>query len=226
MARDRRGIFITFEGPDGAGKTTQLRLLAQFIEQELQVPLVTTREPGGTPISDRIREILLNPQHKEMVSETEVLLYAASRAQHVNEKIVPALNRGDIILCDRFMDASIAYQGFGLGISVEKIIEINHFATGGVVPDRTYLLDLPEKVGKQRILKRNAGDDGADLDRIEQKELEYHKRVRFGFHQLAEMDRDRIVRVDANRPESEVHEEIRRDFLRFFQQNVGPVSSD
>ena len=140
-------LFITFEGPDGGGKTTQISRLASYIK-DLGYEVVLTREPGGTFISEKIRSLLLDPTNQELNRETEVLLYAASRAQHVREVIIPALNQGKVVLCDRFVDASIAYQGYGLGITLESITAINHFATGGLKPTRTYLLESRfKKVG-------------------------------------------------------------------------------
>jgi dTMP kinase len=203
-----RGLFITFEGPDGAGKTTQVKAFAEALAQRGHDVLVT-REPGGTAISDKIRELILDPSHREMDDVTEALLYAASRAQHVREKVLPALARGKVVVCDRFVDASMAYQGFGLGLPVHKIKEINEFATGGLVPDRTYLLDLPVAVGRERLHTR------AGLDRIEQKEAAYHERVREGFHTLAKEHPARIRVIDANQSVEAVAQEVLADFLRW-----------
>lgn len=220
---NNRGLFITFEGPDGAGKTTQLQLLSRYLKEEKMMDVVVTREPGGTPISDRIRAILLDPELKEMMAETEILLYAASRAQHVREKILPALNRGQIVLCDRFVDASVAYQGYGGGVSIEKIQEVNVFATGGLTPDRTYLLDLPESIGRERILKRQGltfSDASAGLDRIEQKDLAYHKRVRQGFQLIAREEGLRIVTIDASQSEQVIHDLIKKDVLSLISKTI------
>ncbi|UFJ40516.1 dTMP kinase [Brevibacillus humidisoli] len=199
------GLFITFEGPDGAGKTTQVEAFSRGLRQKGYDVLVT-REPGGTPISDKIRSLLLDPAHTEMTDATEVLLYAASRAQHVQEKVIPALQSGRIVVCDRFVDASIAYQGYGLGLPVDIIAEINRFATAGLKPDRTYLLDLSVSEGRSRLGRR----DG--LDRIEQKGEDYHQRVRDGFQHIARQHPERIRLVDADRSIDEVHEEIMADF--------------
>ncbi len=188
------GLFITFEGPDGGGKTTQLHLLKEALEQR-NCEVVLTREPGGTLISDQIRRILLHPNSKHMRAETEVLLYAASRAQHVREKIYPALAAGKIVLCDRFVDASIAYQASGLGIEEEHVKQINAFATDGLTPDRTYLLDVPPEVGRQRLRLRSGGEFGAQLDRIESREADYHRKVRRAFLDLAHKEK-RILLID------------------------------
>ncbi|NGQ96505.1 dTMP kinase [Brevibacillus sp. SYP-B805] len=203
-----RGLFITFEGPDGAGKTTQVKAFAEALAQRGHDVLVT-REPGGTAISDKIRGLILDPSHREMDDVTEALLYAASRAQHVREKVLPALARGTIVVCDRFVDASLAYQGFGLGLPVHKIKEINEFATGGLVPDRTYLLDIPVAAGRARLQAR------AGLDRIEQKEAAYHERVREGFHTLAKEHPARIRVIDATQSVEAVAQEVLADFLRW-----------
>lgn len=205
------GLFITFEGPDGAGKTTQIRRLADDLARQGH-EVIMTREPGGTPIGDKIRSIILDPEHDEMVNQAEVLLYAASRAQHVHEKIIPALQAGSIVLCDRFIDASIAYQGFGLGIDVETVRMINRFASSGIAPTRTYMLDIPAEESLARLRKRSQGAaDG--LDRIEQRELDYHRAVREAFLGIADMDRDRILLVRADRPEEEIADEIAKDFF-------------
>lgn len=213
MIISKRGIFVTFEGPDGAGKTTQLRMLAEYLQEQGDVEILLTREPGGTIIGDKIRNIVLDPENRSMLEETEILLYAASRAQLVREKIIPALDKGAIVLCDRFVDASIAYQGFGLGRSPEQIAELNRFATGGLEPHRTYLLDLPAQAGRERLLKRNGEEFVSVLDRIEQKELHYHQKVREGFRHVAEMNTDRVKLIPADRLPTDIHEEIRDDFL-------------
>jgi dTMP kinase len=214
-----KGIFITFEGPDGAGKTTQLQRLAK----ELQAgghQVVVTREPGGTPISDKIRSIILSPDNQEMVDKTEVLLYAASRAQHVHERILPALQENKIVLCDRFIDASVAYQAYGLGIDIELVKAINRFASSGLQPTRTYLLDVPVEVSKGRLLQRSLDSAQAPLDRIEQKGFEYHNRVREGFHQIAKEEPKRIVVIDAHRTEDEIAADIFTDFKRLLEDNL------
>lgn len=202
------GMFITFEGPDGAGKTTQVQAFGKKLAQ-MGYDVLLTREPGGTAISDKIRGLILDPSHTEMADCTEVLLYAASRAQHVHEKVLPALSRGQVVVCDRFVDASIAYQGFGLGLPVHRIKEINDFATGGLVPDRTYLLDIPAEKGLSRLQARKG------LDRIEQKEAGYHERVRAGFMKIASENPTRICLIDANRSIEEVSQDILEDFMQW-----------
>jgi dTMP kinase len=208
------GLFITFEGPDGAGKSTQVQKLAHYLDEK-EIPYIQTREPGGTAISDQIRSLILDPEHKEMENETEVLLYAASRAQHVREKIIPALKAGKIVLCDRFVDASIAYQGHGLGIGQDKIMEINRFATGGLKPDRTYLIDLSPEEGRKRMVRRyDTPSQTEQFDRIEQKELAYHETVRKGFQQIYEADKDRICLIDGRQTMENIFQEVKDDFNR------------
>ncbi|GAB7387240.1 dTMP kinase [Bacillaceae bacterium] len=213
----KRGWFITFEGPDGSGKTSQLAALAA-VAREMGFDVVTTREPGGTLIGDRIRQLLLDPANVEMHGTTEILLYAAARAQHVKEKILPALAAGKVVLCDRYVDASVAYQGYGLQMEIEEIKRINRYATGGLVPDRTYLLDIPVAVGRKRLLARKGQEFAAALDRIESRELAYHTRVREGFLKLAQEEPGRIVRIDADRPFAAIAEEIARDFCRLVKE--------
>jgi dTMP kinase len=205
------GLFITFEGPDGAGKTTQVHNLAEVMQSKGYDVLVT-REPGGTDIGDKIRELVLNPKHKEMFDHTEVLLYAASRAQHVKEKIMPALQSGKIVICDRFVDASIAYQGYGLGFPIETVESINRFATAGLVPDRTYMLDLSVQEAQVRLRQREG------LDRIERRGADYHERVRAGFAEIAKRHPERVRVVAANRPIEQVSQEIARDMLNWLHR--------
>jgi dTMP kinase len=207
-----RGCFITFEGTDGSGKTTQIKKLYEFLQGE-GYDVLLTREPGGTSISDNIRSLLLDPKHSEMKKETEVLLYAASRAQHVREKIIPALAKNMIVLCDRFVDASVAYQGYGLELPLEEVININRFATGGLKPDLTYFLDVPSKISRERLQQRFSAYEGPD--RIESKPIEYHERVKQGFAVICRENEDRIVRINAARSMEAVHEEIRGHLLRY-----------
>ncbi|GFZ99890.1 thymidylate kinase [Paenibacillus marchantiophytorum] len=214
------GIFITFEGPDGAGKTTQLKQLAEGLKK-LGHDVLVTREPGGTAISDQIRSIILDPAHKEMVDQAEVLLYAASRAQHVHQLILPALQAGRIVLCDRFIDASVAYQAYGLGIDVDQVKEISRYASSGLQATRTYILDVPVEVSLARLHHRaGSGSDAQQLDRIEQKHVDYHSRVRAGFHQIAADHPERVRVVDANRSEEEIAADIWTDCNQLLEEHI------
>ena len=183
------GIFITFEGPDASGKTTQIRLLKEVLEKENMETLLT-REPGGTPISEKIREILLDRDSADMSSITEMLLYAAARAQHVEQIIKPALEAGRVVICDRFTDSSIAYQGFGRGLG-SIVSEINQIATAGLQPDLTFLLLTTTEHMRQRI---SAGRE----DRLEAEKDDFHRRVLEGFLELGEKEPKRIISIDGS----------------------------
>jgi len=213
-----KGLFITFEGPDGAGKTTQVRLLADALAA-MGRTVVLTREPGGTRIGDSIRSLLLSPEHTEMDARTEVLLYAAQRAQNVAERILPALGRGDVVIGDRFVDASIAYQSAGLGVDEAIVRRVNEFATGGLKPDRTYLLDLPEEEGRRRLAARTRERAGgpAGLDRIERRTAEYHRRVREAFRRIARENPGRVLLLDALQPPETLARIILEDCRRLLE---------
>jgi dTMP kinase len=185
-------LFITFEGPEGCGKTTQLRLVATYLRDQGH-DVLTTREPGGTPIGDRVRAILLDPAHTEMLPPAEFLLFSAARAQHVGQVIRPHLARGGVVLCDRYADSSLAYQGYGHQLDLDVLWAITRFATGGLLPDLTIYLDVPVDVG----LRRKAGGRGDAWNRMEQKEIAYHQRVRAGYLDMAARDPGRWVVVDA-----------------------------
>lgn len=195
-------MFITFEGPEGSGKSTQIsRIAAWFREQGRSC--VVTKEPGGTPISDRIRAILLDSAATGMDALTELLLYAASRRQHVVEVIRPAVERGEVVFCDRYTDATIAYQGYGRLLDLDRLQTLNAWATGGVKPDLTLLFDLNEETGLARAHARNAGMD-VDEGRFELEDLRFHRRVREGYLSLAAAEPDRFVTIDADGTVDEV----------------------
>ncbi len=203
------GKFITFEGPDGAGKTTQITMLGERLAG-MGIKVIYTREPGGTEIGEEIRRILLDPSNTKMIDRTEALLYAAARAQHVEELIRPALRAGNIVLCDRFADSTIAYQGFGRGIDVRFLDELNTMAVAGVVPDLTIILDVDPVLGIGRISEKRAVIPGADKDRIELENMNFHQRVRAGFRELAAKDPKRCKIIDAGKEKEAVHAEIFR----------------
>jgi dTMP kinase len=216
MEEPVKGLFVTFEGPDGSGKTTQLKKLAVMLQQAGHTVIVT-REPGGTSISDQVRSIVLSPDNSAMIGQTEVLLYAASRAQHVHEKIIPALIAGHIVLCDRFIDASVAYQAYGSGMEVSEVKAINQFASSGLKPHRTYMVEVPVEVSQQRLLQRDQSEFHLALDRIEQKGSEYHNRVREAFLEIAEKESNRVCLINGNRSEDEIFTDIQSDFQQFFR---------
>ncbi|MBP6247875.1 MAG: dTMP kinase [Trichococcus sp.] len=198
-----RGIFITIEGPDGSGKTTALQQVVPRLQQEMNRKVVATREPGGSPIAEKIRSLILDPSHTDMDSRTEALLYAASRRQHLVEKVLPVLESGDVIFCDRFVDSSIAYQGYARGIGEEGIREINQFATEGIEPDVTLYIDVPAEVGIQRI---HANLDEREYNRLDQEKLDFHEKVRAGYQHLAQANPERIVVVDGTMSRESVAE--------------------
>ena len=188
-----QGIFITIEGPDGAGKTSVLSELYPRLELEATRRIVKTREPGGIPIAEKIRKIILDPRNSEMDERTEALLYAAARRQHLMEKVLPALEAGNIVLCDRFVDSSLAYQGAGRRIGVEAIAAINEFAIEGTVPDYTIYLDVHSDTGLERIKNHRR----QLMDRLDSEGLEFHQRVRHEYLKLVEENPQRITKIDA-----------------------------
>ncbi len=197
-------MFITFEGPEGCGKTTQMYHLADHL-RGLDHDVLTTREPGGTAISDRVRAIVLDPVHTEMLPPTEFLLFSAARAQHVGEVIRPHLARGGVVLCDRYADSSLAYQGYGHQLDLDVLWTITRFATSELVPDLTFYLDVPVMVG----LQRKAGGSGDSWNRMEQKDREFHERVRAGYLAMSAQGPDRWVVLDATREFDAVQASIR-----------------
>jgi dTMP kinase len=204
-------LFITFEGIDGAGKSTQIARVEAWLTSQGYI-VSTTREPGGTAIGDSLRALLLNPANEQLAQRTEALLYAASRAQLIAEVIRPALAQGKVVICDRYVDASIAYQGEGLGLGVEAVRDVNRFATMDLRPDLTFLFDLPVDVSQSRV----ATSRGAQTpDRIERRDANYFDRVRACFLQLANEEPERFVIVDATRPPAEVEQEITRAVAKF-----------
>lgn len=198
----KNGIFITFEGVEGSGKTTQIKLLAEDFKK-LGREVVLTREPGGTPISEKIRNILLDTAHGEMSPVTEMLLYAASRNQHISEVIAPALQAGKVVLCDRYADATTAYQGAARKIDSEVISAAHEIATGGLMPAITILLDCPEDMGLKRARDRNAG-----VDRLEREKLDFHKRVRDGYLAIAKREPERVIVIDGTQDVETIHKQV------------------
>lgn len=195
------GLFISVEGPDGSGKTTLVKELSHQLKDILTVPLVVTREPGGSNIAEKIREVIIDPNNHEMDARTEALLFAASRRQHVTEKIRPALTVGKVVLCDRFVDSSIAYQGAGRRIGVAEVTKINQFATENLSPDLTIYLDVDAQIGLNRI---GMGKSNREKDRLELEAISFHNRVRAAYLKLLDENPERIHLVDASQPMEEV----------------------
>lgn len=195
-----RGVFITFEGLDGTGKTTQIHEL-EIKLSELGLPYKKTREPGGTPIAEKIRDIILDPKNTEMCFQAEALLYAASRAQHVSEVILPSIEKGEIVICDRFFDSTLAYQGYARALNLEDLHYINNFAMQGVKPDLTFLLDIPADHTSERINSR-------ELDRLDLEEMDFKKRVRAGFLKIADFEKNRVKVINASLGIQEIHDII------------------
>lgn len=194
------GLFITIEGPDGAGKTSVINELYPRLQLIAKKGIVKTREPGGAKIAEKIRQIILDPKNEEMDERTEALLYAASRRQHLVEVILPALEAGKIVICDRFVDSSLAYQGAGRRIGMPEIRKINDFAIEGIKPEFTLYLDVDSDTGLKRIENQRKGP----ADRLETESLEFHQRVRHAYLKLVEEDPVRIHKVDARMPLTDV----------------------
>ncbi|WP_252505007.1 dTMP kinase [Sporosarcina sp. Marseille-Q4943] len=198
-----KGIFITFEGPEGAGKTTVIAEIYKRLEKEGKKSILT-REPGGIRISEKIRNIILDNEHQEMDGRTEALLYAAARRQHLVEKIIPAMKEGKIVLCDRFVDSSLAYQGYARGLGMDEVMSINAFAIGETMPDLTIYFDISPEEGLRRISQ----NDGREQNRLDNETLQFHEKVYEGYQLLLRQYPDRIVSTDASKPLSEVTENV------------------
>ena len=207
-----RGRFITIEGGEGVGKTTNLNYIKEVIEKSGKV-LRVTREPGGTPLAEKIRELLLDPAHKGMAPDCELLLMFAARAEHIDKLIRPALEAGEWVLCDRFTDATFAYQGAGRGLSKARILELEAMVQGGLRPDLTLLLDMPVEIGLQRA------SDRSQPDRFEQEARDFFERVRQGYLERAAAEPERFRVIDASRPLPEVQKQIREALAPFLGQS-------
>jgi len=211
-------LFVAFEGPDGSGKTTQIHLLHSYLK-ELGYPVCQTREPGGTSIGDQIRQVLHATTNTEMRSTTEILLYSASRAQLVKEVILPALAAGQIILCDRYAESTLAYQGYGRRLDLDTLQAITSFATGGLRPDLIIYLDISAEEGLHR--KRRAFEtEEAEWNRMDQETVDFHRRVREGYLHLAKEEPDRWLIVDARQPVEAVQQRIREKVLALLSSGI------
>ena len=211
----KRGLLVSLEGPDGAGKSSVLEALVPILEAQGH-QVVTTREPGGVPISEAIREVILDQNNTEMDGKTELLLYIASRRQHLIEKVLPALEAGKLVIMDRFIDSSVAYQGFGRGLDVADIEWLNQFATDGLKPDLTLYFDLDVEEGLARIAKNK----NREVNRLDLEGLEMHQRVRQGYLYSLEKDPERLVKIDA----SQALEDVVKDSLTVLNQHLNSKS--
>lgn len=200
MAKRIKGKFITFEGAEGCGKSTQANLLCQYLKKQKQ-QVLHLREPGGLLIGEKIRKILLDVKNRRMTRECEILLYMAARAQLVEEIIFPALKKGVIVVCDRFLDSTVAYQGYGCGISIDFIQSVGKFITKGLAPDLTFLLDMEVKKGFSRKTQPK--------DRIEQRSIKYHDRVRQGYLDIARKNKSRFKIINAHQAREEIQDQIK-----------------
>ena len=206
------GTLISFEGPEGAGKSSVLEAVLPLLEEK-GIPFITTREPGGVDIAEKIRQVILDPDHTSMDAKTELLLYIASRRQHLVERVLPALAAGKVVLMDRFIDSSVAYQGYGRGLSVEDIEWLNQFATDGLKPDLTLYFDLDVEEGLARIAKNQE----REVNRLDLEGLELHQKVRQGYLALYETEPERIVKIDA----SQSFEAVFADVLAVLENRLG-----
>ncbi|MBT2286099.1 dTMP kinase [Paenibacillus polymyxa] len=194
-----RGKFITLEGGEGSGKTTMIGRIGSYFE-ERGIPYVVTREPGGIEIAEKIRSIILDPLHTAMDARTEALLYAAARSQHLAEKVEPALRAGKAVICDRFVDSSLVYQGYARGLGIENVWAINRFAIGDLMPDVTLYLDIEPEVGLARI----DAHEGREVNRLDLENLEFHRKVREGYFLLKKQFPERIRVIDASMKQEDV----------------------
>lgn len=210
----KQGIFITIEGPEGAGKTTVLKLIGESLKN-LGLDVMLTREPGGIPIAEQIREVILNKENIAMDGRTEALLYAAARRQHLIEKVVPALNAGKIVLCDRFIDSSLAYQGYARGLGIDEVYSINQFAIEGLMPQLTIYFDIEPAEGLKRIKKSGI----REVNRLDLEELQFHEKVRDGYKKSIEREKSRFFVVDASLPIEQVSEAVKEKILFVLKNN-------
>ena len=198
----KQGILISIEGPEGAGKSSVLEALLPRLEKA-GIAYITTREPGGVEIAEKIREVILDPSHTEMDPKTELLLYIASRRQHLAERVLPALEAGKLVIMDRFIDSSVAYQGFGRGLAVADIEWLNQFATDGLKPNRTFYFDIDVEEGLARITKSAS----REVNRLDLEGLSLHQKVRQGYLAILEKEPQRVVKIDASQPFDQVVED-------------------
>jgi dTMP kinase len=199
----QNGLFITFEGPEGAGKTTVISKIYDRLKAEDR-QVVLTREPGGIRIAEKIRTVILDRDNIEMDAKTEALLYAAARRQHLVEKVIPALNNGAIVLCDRFIDSSLAYQGYARGLGIDEVLQINQFAIGNTMPDLTVFFDIDPAEGLSRIARNNE----REMNRLDKENISFHEKVYKGYNELIQRYPNRIIKTDARLSEKDVIENV------------------
>ncbi|WP_417446475.1 dTMP kinase [Kangiella sp.] len=209
----KTGKFITIEGTEGVGKSTNIAFIKAWFEAK-NIALLHTREPGGTPFAEEIRELLLSQREEQVDAKSELLLMYAARAQHVSQKIKPALEQGQWVLCDRFSDASFAYQGAGRALGLDKLVALDQWVLEGFKPDLTILLDLPVEVGLSRAQERGP------IDRFEEEKVEFFEQVRDGYLQIAQQEPERVKIVDARGSLEEVQQQIEQVLINFYQQQV------
>ncbi|MBD3654264.1 dTMP kinase [Kangiella sp.] len=213
MTNKQTGKFITIEGTEGVGKSTNIAFIKAWFEAK-NISLLHTREPGGTPLAEEIRELLLSKRDEQVDAKSELLLMYAARAQHVSQKIKPALEQGQWVLCDRFSDASFAYQGAGRALGLDKLVALDQWVLEGFKPDLTILLDLPVEVGLSRAQERGP------IDRFEEEKVEFFEQVRDGYLQIAQQEPERVKIVDARGSLEEVQQQIEQVLMNFYQQQV------
>ncbi len=214
-----RGCFITLEGGEGAGKTTHVQSVLDYLQQQ-GIDVITTREPGGTEVSEAIRAVLLNPDLPDMHADTELLLMFAARNEHLRRKIIPALERGQWVVCDRFTDATYAYQGYGRGLSSERIAELEQWVQGDLRPDCTLLFDLDVETGMQRVRKRSA-DHAVTIDRFEREQAAFFNKIRNGYLARAEAAADKFHILDATQSIDDVRQDLVKVLAIVVQQWSG-----
>lgn len=202
-------LFITLEGPEGSGKTSAIKIVKDRLES-LGYQIEMTREPGGTLISEQIREVILDKKNTMMDPRTEALLYAASRRQHLVEKIWPSLKQGKIVFCDRYLDSSLAYQGYARSLGIQEILNVNNYATEGTFPDITFLFDIDPKIGLERINKNK----DREVNRLDEEKLSFHQKVREGYLLLSKKFPDRYIVLDASKPLEEVSSKVFEEIIK------------
>lgn len=211
----KKGLFIVFEGGEGTGKTTAIDEIYNWII-EGNFKCIKTREPGGIKISEQIRQVILNKENRTMDGRTEALLYAAARRQHLVEKVIPALQEGSIVLCDRFIDSSLAYQGYARKLGIEEVMSINRFAIGEYMPDLSILFDLDPKIGLERI----SSNEHREINRLDLEKIDFHERVRAGYNIVYEENKDRIIKIDAEQSKENVINQIKKILKPIIWTNI------